>query len=100
MPSMINGNATATLISNTNINGVPTLVSELHIIADQASTVTCTSEIAGSAYSIMFNVSGIVWINLYTNARYILLWQGVIYTIHSFKLAILRVTILLILVIL
>ena len=56
--SMTDGNVTATLISNTNIDGVPTLVSELRIIADQASTVTCTSEATTSEDSAMFNVSG------------------------------------------
>ena len=57
-PSMINGNVTATLTSNTNISRVPVLVSELRIVADQASTVTCTSETIPSENSAMFNVSG------------------------------------------
>ena len=56
--SMINGNVTAILTSNTNIDGVPILVSELHIIADQASTVTCTSETNSSATSKVFTISG------------------------------------------
>ena len=56
--STINGNVTATLTRNTNISGVPTLESELHIVADQASTVTCTSEITSSRMSQEFNVSG------------------------------------------
>ena len=58
--STINGNVTATLTRNTNINGVPVLVSELRIVADQPSTVTCTSETTTTANSTMFNVSGIV----------------------------------------
>ena len=57
--SVINRNVTATLISNANISGVPTLVSELRIIADQASTVICTSEtITGGETSGVLNVSG------------------------------------------
>ena len=56
--SMINGNVVANLTSNTNIDGVRTLVSELRIVADQASTVTCISESTTSEDSAMFNVSG------------------------------------------
>ena len=56
--SIINGNVTAILISNTNRNGESILVSELHIVADQASTVTCTSETTTSEDSAMFNISG------------------------------------------
>ena len=56
-PSEINGDVTATLISNTNISGIPVLVSELHIIADQASTVTCINTNSG-AMSQVFNISG------------------------------------------
>ena len=56
--SMIDGNVTATLISNTDINGVPVLVSELCIVVDQASTVTCGSESTSSEDSAVFNVSG------------------------------------------
>ena len=55
---MINGNVTAKLTSNIDIDGVPILVSELHIIADQASTVTCTSETTTSSNNTLFNVSG------------------------------------------
>ena len=61
--SMMNGNVTATLIitSNTNIDGEPVLVSELHIIADQASTVTCTSVTFRSnmSDSEVFTISGV-----------------------------------------
>ena len=58
--SMINGNVTAraTLISNTNISGIPVLVSELRIIADQASTVTCTSVTTSSNISEVLTISG------------------------------------------
>ena len=56
-----NGNvtATATLTSNTNVGEIPVLVSELRIVADQASVVTCTSETGGGTASMkMFNISG------------------------------------------
>ena len=56
--SIINGNVTATLINNTNIDGVPTLVSEMRIVADQNSTVTCTSQTNSSSMSTTLNVSG------------------------------------------
>ena len=56
--SEINGYVTAILISNTDINGVRTLVSELHIVADQASTVNCTSETTTSVASAMLNIAG------------------------------------------
>ena len=56
--SEIDGNVTATLITNTNINGVPTLVSQLRIVADQASTVTCDGEATGGTMSQGFNVLG------------------------------------------
>ena len=52
------GNATANLTSNTNIDGVTVLVSELRIVADQASTVTCISEATDSRMSQVFTVSG------------------------------------------
>ena len=58
LTSEINGNVIATLISNTDINGVPTLVSELRIVADQASTVTCGSQATSRINSTMFHVSG------------------------------------------
>ena len=60
---------TYTLTNNTNINGVRTLVSELHIVADQASTVTCTSETTSSRMSQVFNVSGTVHV-YYIHALY------------------------------
>ena len=50
--------ATATLTSKPNINGVPVLVSELRIIADQASNVTCTSNTNSSPMSKVFAISG------------------------------------------
>ena len=56
--SVINGNVTATLINNTNIAGVPVLVSELRIVAYQASTVTCDGEATGGTMSQVFNVLG------------------------------------------
>ena len=56
--STINGNVTAILISNTNRNGESVLVSELYIVADQASTVTCASETTTNEDSAMFNISG------------------------------------------
>ena len=40
------------------IDGVPVLVSELHIVADQASTVTCASETIPSEDSVTFDISG------------------------------------------
>ena len=55
--SVINGNVTATVTNNTNINGVPTLVSELRIIADQPSNVTCTVP-GGDAANEQFYVTG------------------------------------------
>ena len=64
--SMINGNVTATITNNTNINGVPTLVSELHIAADQNSTVTCTVPNGGEA-SKEFYIAGTYYILYVTN---------------------------------
>ena len=58
MTSEIDGNVTATLTSNTNINSLPVLVSELRIVADQDSTVTCTSLTNSSSMSTTLNVSG------------------------------------------
>ena len=54
--SVINGNVTATRTSNTNDNGVSVLESELHIVADQSSTVTCT--VANGAMSREFSIAG------------------------------------------
>ena len=62
---MINGNVTATLRSKTDIDGEPVLVSELRIIADQASTVTCTSVTLSSNMSEVFNISGMYSCALY-----------------------------------
>ena len=66
--SLINENVTATLTSNTSIDGVPTLVSDLRIIADQASTMTCRSETANSnpMRSKVFNISGTYMYNVTT----------------------------------
>ena len=47
--SMVNGNVTAVLINNTEIDGVPVLVSELRIVsANQNSIITCNSETSSS----------------------------------------------------
>ena len=78
--SEINGNVTATLISNTNISGVPTLVSELRIVADRASTVTCRSETISSEDSIMFSVSGIVWIYILIRYIFVVAGSGIIHS--------------------
>jgi hypothetical protein len=60
MTSMVNGNVTAILTSNTNINGVPVLVSELRIFgADQTSVITCTSETNATSSITTFVSSGI-----------------------------------------
>ena len=56
--SMVDENVTAILTSNTNISGVPVLVSELRIIADRDSTVTCESVTTNSTMSKEFNISG------------------------------------------
>ena len=67
MISMINGNVTATLISNTRINEVPELVSELHIVsASQTSVITCSSELNQTSVSTTFVGSG-TYIVLYYN---------------------------------
>jgi hypothetical protein len=59
MTSIVHGDVTATLTSNTMIDGVPVLVSELHIIgADQSSVITCTSETNGTSARTMFDSSG------------------------------------------
>ena len=55
--SMINGNVTAIVTNNANIDGVPTLISELRIVADQASTVICTVQ-NGSEASKEFYITG------------------------------------------
>ena len=55
---MINGNVTATLTSNTNIDGESVLVSELRIIADRDSTVICESVTTNSRMSQVFTISG------------------------------------------
>ena len=54
---MIDGNVVATLTNNTNVNGVRVLESELHIVADQASVVTC-SVTNRDPVSIEFSISG------------------------------------------
>ena len=60
--SMINGTVIGTLTNNTIINGVPVLVSELRIVADRASTVTCISGTTGSSTSRVLNVTGMyIW---------------------------------------
>ena len=56
--SIINGNVVATLINITIVNGVPVLESQLHIVADQNSTVTCDSVTNRSTASKEFFVSG------------------------------------------
>ena len=70
--SIINGNVTATLINNTNIDGVPTLVSEMRIVADQNSTVTCTSQTNSSSMSTTLIVSG-----MYNVCNIHIAWHGV-----------------------
>lgn len=57
--SVINGNVTAILTSNTVISGVPMLVSVLRIVgASQSSLIICSSATNGSSASIMFDSSG------------------------------------------
>ena len=69
-PSMINGNVTATLRSNTEINGVPVLVSELHIVgAKQRSMITCESATNGSSASTEISIPGTYYMHCYTNAH-------------------------------
>jgi hypothetical protein len=59
LTSMVNENVTAILTSNTRIGGVPVLVSELHIIgADQSSVISCTSETNGTSARTTFVSSG------------------------------------------
>ena len=58
MNKSINGNVTAILTKNDMNAETRVLESELHIVADQASIVTCSSISASGAESIMFNVSG------------------------------------------
>ena len=54
---MINGNVTAILTNNTIINGVRLLVSTLHIVAVQASMLTC--RVTNRApVSVGFSISG------------------------------------------
>ena len=49
----------STLISNTRIDGVPELVSELHIVsASQTSVITCINEIYGTSTNTTFISSG------------------------------------------
>ena len=59
--SMINGNVTATLTNNTMIDGVPELVSVLHVVgANQSSMIKCESVTNGSSASTEFVSSGII----------------------------------------
>ena len=59
LSSMINGNVTAILVSNTRIGGVPELVSELHIIgASQTSVITCSNEVNQTSMRTTFISSG------------------------------------------
>ena len=54
-------NVVATLTNNTNVGGVPVLVSELRIVADQASVVMCSGT-NGVTVSMEFSISGIyIW---------------------------------------
>ena len=56
---MINWNVTAILISNSRIDGVPKLVSELHIVgASQTSVITCSNEVNQTSTSTIFISSG------------------------------------------
>jgi hypothetical protein len=65
--SQINGNVIAILTSNTMIGGVPVLVSELHIIgADQSSVITCSSETNGTSARTTFVSSGTCTCTMYT----------------------------------
>ena len=65
--SMIDGNvtATATLTSISNVGGIPVLVSELSVVANQASMVTCLSQTSGNITSTMFTISGMCIIHVY-----------------------------------
>ena len=56
--SMINGNVTAILTNSIMIDGVPVLVSMLHIVgASQTSVITCSSN-SGASERITFFGSG------------------------------------------
>ena len=65
---MINENVVATLTRNAVTDGAPELVSELRIVADQASMVTCNSVTNASTASIQFDISGTCIMHDYTNA--------------------------------
>lgn len=58
MTSVINSNVTATLTYNGIMGGVRVLVSELRIVADQASVMTCTSVTTSTTATRMLNISG------------------------------------------
>ena len=55
--SSIDGNVTATLTNNTNVNGVHILETRLRIVANVASEVTCSGNNGGTD-SIEFSISG------------------------------------------
>ena len=61
--SMINENVTATLTKNTDENGTPILESELRIVADLGSVVTCTVANGGTARK-EFYIAGTLYLIL------------------------------------
>ena len=66
--SEINGDVTATLTSNTNIDGVPVLVSELRIATNRSSSVVCRSVTTSSVNTTVLNVAGTVRIHVHVHA--------------------------------
>ena len=63
---MINGNVTATLTNNTMIDGVPELISALHIVsASQNSVITCSSTTNGSLATTEFTSGTCIHVHNY-----------------------------------